>query len=170
MTITAVTLGPHMVVGVRRWTIKEDKCSIKIETEAWEQRNGTFNDIAMQAGGKAAMGGIWEQYLSNIASAALGGCDAPQIQEYWSSIPPGQPVFARTSGVGRCWAHGSTWVLRRKPCQIVEDRGDRCLATSIHACRTIDRGMASAGLRGRRRIWPAWLPASFCMATVIADR
>lgn len=90
MTITAQTLGPHMIVGVRKWSVKETDCSIIIETQAWEQRNGTLNNAAMMLGGKNAMGSIWAQYLRNLADAATGGnAAACDVGESWSTLPSG---------------------------------------------------------------------------------
>lgn len=77
MTITAVTMGDHMIVGVRRWTVKPNADgSYRIETEAWEQRNGMINNVAMVTGvplvlsGKEVMGMVWDRYLNNLGQRA----------------------------------------------------------------------------------------------------
>ena len=76
-TITAVTMGDHMIVGVRRWTMKPNADgSYRIETEAWEQRNGMVNNVAMNTGvplvlsGKEVMGMVWDRYLNNLGTRA----------------------------------------------------------------------------------------------------
>ncbi len=76
-TITAVTMGDHMIVGVRRWTMKPNPDgSYRIETEAWEQRNGMVNNVAMVTGvplvlsGKEVMGMVWDRYLNNLGTRA----------------------------------------------------------------------------------------------------
>lgn len=79
MTITAVTMGDHMIVGVRRWTVVPNADgSYRIETEAWEQRNGMVNNVAMVTGvplvlsGKEVMGMVWDVYLNNLGQRATG--------------------------------------------------------------------------------------------------
>ena len=79
MTITAVTMGDHMIVGVRRWTVVPNADgSYRIETEAWEQRNGMANNVAMVTGvplvlsGKEVMGIVWDVYLNNLGQRATG--------------------------------------------------------------------------------------------------
>lgn len=79
-TITAVTLGDHMVVGVRRWqVIRQDDGSVVVMTEAWEARNGGMNDFAMRTGvpgimtGRQVMAMVWNRYLQNIGNAFTTG-------------------------------------------------------------------------------------------------
>lgn len=91
--LTAVTLGNHMLVGVRAWRIYESNIGwICIETESYEQRNGRINNRAAQIGGRIAMEEIWHRYLRNLGHAATGGTDrfsAPPSQ--WTVLPEGTP-------------------------------------------------------------------------------
>jgi hypothetical protein len=101
MTITAVTLGPHMIVGYRKWHVSEgsgsDECGkqVVVQTEAWERRNGSINDKAMMNGGKDAMIQIWAQYLKNIAKAATGrGGTSGDVSLFQDRIDGGGQPFA----------------------------------------------------------------------------
>ena len=72
--IFAVTLEKHMLVGARIWRVyQQDSGWVRIETEAWEQRNGVLNDVAAEVAGRAAMEEIWTRYLHNLGEAASRG-------------------------------------------------------------------------------------------------
>jgi hypothetical protein len=65
--IEAVTLGNHMLVGMRRWqVIPTGPRGIQVTSESWTRCNGKLNQVAMQGLGPLAMERIWSKYLSNI--------------------------------------------------------------------------------------------------------
>jgi len=93
--VSAVTLGNHMVVGVRRWYVQAFDCEVKVSTEAWEARNGTANDIAMNlpwVGGRQVMGSVWHQYLINIGEAYAGEGNFAIHSEYWGHLDAGSQI------------------------------------------------------------------------------
>jgi hypothetical protein len=78
--ITAVTLGNHMIVGIRQWQISSRKAPgnifdfanrgdqlVVVQTTAWEQRNGLRTDVGFKLLGKEDMAGVWHNYLGEIA-------------------------------------------------------------------------------------------------------
>src|SRR5262249_13654297 len=68
--VTAVTLGNHMVVGVRKWRVKRTgRGSIMVNTEAWEQRNNVFTNAGFKIIGRDKMAEVWTNYLVNIGKA-----------------------------------------------------------------------------------------------------
>jgi len=69
--LMGITLGDHMLAGARTWRVRPlPGGDLAVETEAWVQRNGQLNNIAMQYGGRHAMTTVWTRYLSNIGDAA----------------------------------------------------------------------------------------------------
>ena len=69
--VMGVTLGNHMLVGARRWTVTElVSGELRVETDAWVRCNGELNRIAMQYGGQHMMSVIWRRYLANIGNAS----------------------------------------------------------------------------------------------------
>ena len=69
--LMGITLGDHMLAGARTWRVRPlPGGDLAVETEAWVQRNGQLNNIAMQYGGQHAMTTVWTRYLSNIGEAA----------------------------------------------------------------------------------------------------
>jgi hypothetical protein len=70
-SVTGVTLEGHMLVGARIWGVRSlPGGDLVVETEAWVQRNGQLNNVAMQYGGQFVMGTVWTRYLENIGKAA----------------------------------------------------------------------------------------------------
>ena len=68
--IEAVTLGNHMLVGIRRWqVIPVGSRGIQVTSESWTRCNGKLNQLAMQGLGPLAMERIWSKYLINISQA-----------------------------------------------------------------------------------------------------
>jgi len=68
--IEAVTLGNHMLVGIRRWqVIPAGSQGIQVTSESWTRCNGKLNQLAMQGLGPLAMERIWSKYLFNIGQA-----------------------------------------------------------------------------------------------------
>ena len=68
--IEAVTLGNHMLVGIRRWqVIPAGSRGIQVTSESWTRCNGKLNRLAMQGLGPLAMEHIWSKYLFNIGHA-----------------------------------------------------------------------------------------------------
>jgi len=68
--IEAVTLGNHMLVGIRRWQIiPAGPRGIQVISESWTRCNGKLNQVAMQGLGPLAMERIWSKYLFNIGQA-----------------------------------------------------------------------------------------------------
>jgi hypothetical protein len=78
--ITAVTLGHHMIVGIRQWQVStrnaprnilnfanRDDHLVVVQTTAWEQRNGLITDLGFKAVGKEDMMDVWHNYLGEIA-------------------------------------------------------------------------------------------------------
>lgn len=70
--IRATTLGNHMIVGYRYWSISgsvSDKgAQINIMTSSMESRNGLRTDGAFWLFGAQLMSQVWDQYLLNIYS------------------------------------------------------------------------------------------------------
>lgn len=70
--LSAVTLGEHMLVGIRRWRIviaNENPPDLRVETEAYDQDNGYWNMAGRNSGyGQARQYEVWHDYLSNIAN------------------------------------------------------------------------------------------------------
>jgi hypothetical protein len=87
-TVAAVTLGNHMIVGVRFWSLrihqrewedpkdpmpgKKRPLSVTIETVAEEQRNNVITDKAFAVVGKRDMEKVWSVYMDNLVDAAAG--------------------------------------------------------------------------------------------------
>ncbi|MFP6619110.1 MAG: hypothetical protein VB877_07190, partial [Pirellulaceae bacterium] len=70
LMIEAVTLGNHMLVGMRRWQVMpRGPRGIQVTSESWTHCNGKLNQVAMQGLGPLAMERIWSKYLSNIGQA-----------------------------------------------------------------------------------------------------
>jgi len=80
-TITAITLGQHMIVGIRQWKVSSGKAQgtipgfaskgeevVTVQTEAWERRNGILTNVGFSIVGKDDMLKVWRIYLGNIAS------------------------------------------------------------------------------------------------------
>ena len=70
--VSAVTLGHHMLVGVRRWRVvivHQNPPDLRVETEAYDQDNG-YGNMAGRAwfGGQDAQYEVWHNYLNNIGS------------------------------------------------------------------------------------------------------
>jgi RHS repeat-associated protein len=83
--LSAVTLGHHMLVGVRRWRIvivKQTPPDLRIETEAYDQDNGLLNAIARNSGyGQSKQYEVWHNYLNNIGSHWAGSAGATSSGE-----------------------------------------------------------------------------------------
>lgn len=74
--VMAVTLGNHVLCGARVWRVYSiPNGDIRVQTIAWEQRNGCVNNAGYAVLGQSAMKFIWATYLENIAKNAtsLGG-------------------------------------------------------------------------------------------------
>lgn len=74
-TVMAITLGNHMVKGVRAWGVAplKDKCSIVVLTMANERRSNQLTELGFKVIGQEKMGEVWKIYLSNIAKATTTG-------------------------------------------------------------------------------------------------
>ncbi|MEE2685147.1 MAG: hypothetical protein VYB09_02460 [Planctomycetota bacterium] len=84
--VMGITLGDHMLSGARRWRVRTlPGGDLVVDTEAWFQRNGALNNVALQYGGTHAMATVWTRYLANIGHAAT------QDGGSWQYLP----VFAR---------------------------------------------------------------------------
>jgi hypothetical protein len=76
--LSGVTLGSHMLSGVRRWRViivNQSPPVLRIETEAYEQTAGDWwldrrlNQLGRSSGlGQNAQYAVWDNYLNNIAS------------------------------------------------------------------------------------------------------
>jgi len=69
--LSAVTLGHHMLVGVRRWRVKtlhESPPDLLVETEAYDQDNGYLNLAGREfmGYGQGKQYEVWHDYLNNI--------------------------------------------------------------------------------------------------------
>jgi hypothetical protein len=76
-TLSAVTLGKHMIVGIRQWSVQlaqsdNGEAVMTIFTAAWERRNGYVTDWGFKIAGKTDMLKIWRIYLGNIARQLVG--------------------------------------------------------------------------------------------------
>ncbi len=70
--LTGVTLGSHMLVGVRRWRvliIRQSPPVLSVETEAYEQNSSYANAAGRWALGQSAQYAVWDNYLNNIGAA-----------------------------------------------------------------------------------------------------
>ena len=70
-TVTAFTLGNHMLIGVRKWHVtaafQNGQGVVTLSTAAWEQRNSLPNDAGFwYGGGLSATHKIWQNYLDSI--------------------------------------------------------------------------------------------------------
>jgi hypothetical protein len=84
--VWAVTLGNHMIVGVRHWEVfgrLEGKSAVvTVGTTAWEQRSSVATNVGFSLGGRSQIATIWDTYLANIAKAALQGRKGT-----WEALP-----------------------------------------------------------------------------------
>ncbi len=75
--LTGVTLGWHMLVGVRKWDVTQNGRWIEIRTHAWE-RPATFGNFAALGAGRVAGGSldfqdlVWRQYFNSLSSSLFG--------------------------------------------------------------------------------------------------
>ncbi len=82
--VRAVTLGNHMIVGVREWKFRAFTATagsnnisggdmvISITTTAWEQRNCGLTDWGFWTLGSEDMKTVWVSYLSSLARDLQG--------------------------------------------------------------------------------------------------
>jgi len=103
--VMAVTLGNHVLCGARIWRVYSipNGC-IRVQTLAWEQRNGRVNDMGYAVLGQASMKFIWETYLENIAKKATsqgGSYDIPLPRT--AEIPGNRinPLYSRAEAYRR---------------------------------------------------------------------
>ena len=69
--VMAITLGNHVLCGARVWRVYGiPNGDIRVQTLAWEQRNGCINNAGYAVLGQTAMKFIWKTYLENIAKSA----------------------------------------------------------------------------------------------------
>jgi RHS repeat-associated protein len=70
--VTAVTLGNHMLVGVRKWQVLRTMGTknIMVWTAAWERRNSWFTQKGFERIGQSETTKVWTVYLTNIGNAA----------------------------------------------------------------------------------------------------
>ena len=67
--LSAMTLGHHMLVGIRRWqSTVESARVVRVETEAYEQSNGRRNQFGRWLLGQSKQYEVWKDYLGNIAN------------------------------------------------------------------------------------------------------
>ncbi len=85
--LTAVTLGHHMLVGVRRWRIVVEHQSppdLLVETESYDQDRGRGNWFGRNypfGFGQRAQYEVWHDYLNNIGSHWVDSAGATQSGE-----------------------------------------------------------------------------------------
>ncbi len=90
--LAAVTLENHMLVGVRVCrTYKTQEGWLRIETEAYEQRNGFINNLAAEMAASSVMEEVWRRYLANLGNAATGGTGRyAAFPAQWFNYPKGR--------------------------------------------------------------------------------
>jgi len=76
-TFTARTLGRHMLVGVRKWSVAYrevgDHCMFTVQTWAVDKARNLRNWVgAMSDSGRAAQENIWVEYLNNVVAPHRG--------------------------------------------------------------------------------------------------
>jgi RHS repeat-associated protein len=106
--LSAVTLGHHMLVGIRRWRVKivhQNPPDLLVETEAYDQDNGRLNQIGrnfpflgsfgITGYGQGKQYETWHDYLNNIGShwvntagATSSGEDHIQAQDTGTTQNP----------------------------------------------------------------------------------
>jgi RHS repeat-associated protein len=79
--VMAVTLGNHMIVGVRVWQLrigwgeaapgKPRELMVSIETLAEEQRNNIITNVGFAVKGRKNMIAVWNTYLTNLVNNAV---------------------------------------------------------------------------------------------------
>jgi hypothetical protein len=77
--VSGVTLGTHMLVGIRRWRVQvvsSSPATLEITTEAYEQARGFENYEGGQMFARSKQLEIWTEYLQNIASYYSGSLGA----------------------------------------------------------------------------------------------
>jgi hypothetical protein len=111
--VTAMTLGNHMIVGIRKWGVYEvfndttdshelgtvASQGVGIWTAAWEQRNNWFTDLGFSTMGKEDMEAVWKNYITNIGNNLKTSNAVVTVSDYadansgkaYISLPPGTP-------------------------------------------------------------------------------
>ena len=115
--VEAVTLGNHMLVGHRRWWVRQIGLhSAQVTSEAWVQPNGKLNEIAMDSLGPLAMERIWTRYLENIGNVTKRPGSRLIIGPVIHQEFPRRPLAAQKSPLPRPW---HSWPpLRHQPAPI----------------------------------------------------
>lgn len=109
-TVTAVTLGNHMIVGIRKWhvttTFKDGQGIVYLKTAAWEQRNGWLNDQGFWHGsGLDAMRSVWNNHLNAVGENVQKQFPAGS---WWKATSSEQPLL-RPSNSPNPWKGKKGW-------------------------------------------------------------
>lgn len=78
-TVTARTLGRHMLVGVRKWSVSFQRegsiCIVKVSTHSADKARNFRNWLgAKTEAGRSAQGNIWVEYLNNVVKPHRDSC------------------------------------------------------------------------------------------------
>ena len=103
--VMAVTLGNHVLCGARVWRVYSiPNGDIRVQTIAWEQRNGCVNNAGYAVLGQSAMKFIWRTYLENIAKNATSQGGSYSIPSTHTADIPGNrvnPLYQRAEAYRR---------------------------------------------------------------------
>lgn len=103
--VMAVTLGNHVLCGSRIWRVYSmPNGDIRVQTIAWEQRNGSLNNVGYAVLGQTAMKFIWATYLENIAKKATAHGGSYSLPSAHTSEIPGNrenPLYQRAEAYRR---------------------------------------------------------------------
>ena len=107
-TLTAVTLGNHMLVGVRQWHVKASRqkeswsggyhsisagdAILRVSTSAWEQRSGFGLNLGYWSTGQDQAKQLWSFYLNAIVRQVVSQTNT--VAKTWLEVYPDRELPA----------------------------------------------------------------------------